>query len=137
MRKRRPGKTGMRDAQDNADRDWTKIQEQRLTNYSYTEAEEGYGQPSRGSYSMDMGGYKTFGTSGQGNLPQGAKDEGSETCSDRMMMVQVTATKDTTATPVVSSVSPHSRHPRVLQSTSSATMTVGNYQFLDDVYAAL
>lgn len=107
-----------------------------------TTAEEGYGKPSKGKYSMSLGGYKSFGTEGQGNDTTGLKDENATTCSDRIILLTVSAIADTTedsSSPVVSSVSPTaSAHPIVKQSSGNSYLTieVGNYQFLSDLSLA-
>lgn len=62
-----------------------------------SKATKGYGQPSSGNYSQDMGGYKTFGTQGQGDSNVGVKEDYAETCSDRVMLITVSAQKDTVA----------------------------------------
>jgi hypothetical protein len=53
----------------------------------------GYGAPTKGEYDSSEGGYKTFGTEGQGSSKKGMKGDG-EKCSKRKMYVTVTATED-------------------------------------------
>lgn len=48
----------------------------------------GYGAPTKGSYDPSEGGYKTFGTEGQGSSKKGLKGE-SDKCSERKMYVTV------------------------------------------------
>jgi hypothetical protein len=62
---------------------------------NYTEPEQGYGMPSKGTYSLDLGGFKTFGTEGQGNSSFGLKDDFSYTCSERIVMLIIVARTDT------------------------------------------
>ena len=105
---------------------------EQITEPDKSEAEEGYGTPSKGQYSLDLGGYKSFGTVGQGNSSIGVKDENSDTCSERIILFTVTANEDTNkaTTPTVQST--HS-HPVVGSSSDSyLTFEVGNYQFLSD-----
>lgn len=66
---------------------------------NYTEPEKGYGMPSKGTYSLDLGGFKTFGTEGQGTSSFGLKDDFSYTCSERVMMLIVVARNDTYVDP--------------------------------------
>ena len=53
----------------------------------------GYGKPTKGEYDASEGGYKTFGTEGQGENKKGMKGDG-EKCAGRKMYVTVTATED-------------------------------------------
>lgn len=62
---------------------------------NYTYPDHGFGMPSKGTYSLDLGGYKTFGTEGQGDSAFGIKDDFSYTCSQRVMMLIVVARDDT------------------------------------------
>merc|ERR1719240_1248542 len=49
-------------------RNWTSKMNFSDNFYSnYTEPEQGYGMPSKVTFSLDLGGFKTFGTEGQGN----------------------------------------------------------------------
>lgn len=82
---------------------WGKRWKRRNNKTEETDPEEGYGKPSKGDYSIDLGGYKTFGTDGQGNSTVGVKDDNSTTCSDRIILLTITALEDTTTTPVVTS----------------------------------
>lgn len=52
-----------------------------------TTAESGYGKPSKGTYSSELGGYKSFGTVGQGDSPIGAKDTNDTTCGERIVLL--------------------------------------------------
>jgi len=54
-------------------------------------AVSGYGMPSVGTYDPRVGGYKAFGTIGQGNETIGAMDRNGTKCEDRKMLVTVTA----------------------------------------------
>jgi hypothetical protein len=106
------------------------LEYEKTTEPDKSEPEAGYGMPSKGKYSLDLGGYKTFGTEGQGNSTVGVKNDGAATCSERIILFTVTATADTTTTsPTVQSSRPH---PIVQSSSSSMTFEVGNYQFIDD-----
>jgi hypothetical protein len=106
------------------------IEYEKTTEPDKSEPDAGYGMPSKGKYSLDLGGYKTFGTEGQGNSTVGVKNDGAATCSERIILFTVTATADTTTTsPTVQSSRPH---PIVQSSSSSMTFEVGNYQFIDD-----
>ena len=94
-----------------------------------TKAVSGYGKPSKGKYSADLGGFKTFGTEGQGNSQIGVKDTNDTKCGDRVMLVTIEALHDTyemQAPPPP----PRSVHPVVRASTSSITLEFGNYEFL-------
>lgn len=97
------------------------------TNTDAGTADTGYGQPSKGIYSAELGGFKTFGTEGQGDDPAGLREEGDATCGERVILLSITATDDT-------SVAATTETRRLLQdaATSSLTMEVGNYQFVDD-----
>ena len=59
--------------------------------YSDSEAVAGYGMPTVGSYDPYMGGYKAFGTVGQGEEMAGARDANDTKCEDRKLIVTVTA----------------------------------------------
>ena len=94
-------------------------------------AEEGYGKPSKGTYSTELGGYKSFGTKGQGDSNLGVKDTNDTTCGDRVVLLSITALEDT-STP--DSTTSSSAHPVVMSTlVSYLTMEVGNYQFYDDL----
>ena len=99
-------------------------------------AEKGYGQPSKGTYSMELGGFKSFGTEGQGNQSAGVKDDYDTTCGDRVMLITVDALHDTyeeAAAPPPPPRAVQSTHPVVLATTSFLTLEVGNYQFIDEL----
>jgi len=99
-----------------------------------TKADVGYGRPSKGNYSASMGGYKAFGTEGQGDSRVGLKEDYSETCSDRVLLITVTATDNTTSTASSSSSSSLAHgHPVVMSSESYMIIEVGNYEFLSDI----
>lgn len=66
---------------------------------TYTEG--GYGKPSSGTYDPAEKGYKTFGTLGQGNKAEGAKDRTKGNCVAREQYVTITAKKDTSASDTV------------------------------------
>lgn len=93
-----------------------------------TKAESGYGKPSKGQYSSDLGGFKSFGTIGQGDSSLGAKDTNDTTCGDRVILLTITATQDTSDAADSSSTTSSSSHP-VVQSSGSKYMTfeVGSY----------
>merc|ERR1712070_970829 len=96
------------------------------------QAEKGYGRPSKGKYSMDLGGYKTFGTEGQGDYSYGMKESNDTTCSPRVMLLTVTALEDTE----VGDAQETEIKRRFLQESadeSYMTFEVGNYNFLDDI----
>ena len=115
--------------------DWGKSKDdsQYEKNPDATVATEGYGKPSKGTYSTEMGGYKSFGTKGQGDSNFGAKDYNDTTCGDRIILLSVTAIQDTSV-PSGSPPSVRSSHPVVQQSASNyMTFEVGNYQFFDDL----
>jgi hypothetical protein len=59
-----------------------------------TEAEVGYGMPTKGRYNADDKGYKTFGTEGQGENKEGVMDTDSSLTKDRGMLISVTAKED-------------------------------------------
>lgn len=75
----------------------------------------GYGKPTKGDYDTTQGGFKTFGTEGQGNSTKGLKGDG-EKCSERQMYITVTATGD-------------------LTSSDTILLEVGSYTFEDDTPA--
>ena len=87
----------------------------------------GYGAPTKGKYDPTQGGYKTFGTEGQGNTKKGARGD-KEKCSQRKMYVTVSATEvvdDSSAT------------RRVLQASEDTTvLEFGAFPFLSDVDGA-
>lgn len=115
--------------------DWGKSyeDEQYQSNDTYSESESGYGKPSKGSYSSDMGGYKSFGTEGQGDSPSGAKDTNDTTCGDRVVLLSVRALNDTSDTAASSTSSSGGVHPVVKSTTSHMTFEVGSYSFYDDL----
>ena len=95
----------------------------------------GYGTPSKGNYSQNTGGYKAFGTSGQGDSPVGVKEDYSETCTERVMLITVSAQNDTsTAASASSSSSVAFGHPMVM-STAESSMVIEliNGEFLSDL----
>jgi len=53
----------------------------------------GFGKPTKGEYNTTDGGYKTFGSEGQGEGKEGLRGD-SERCSKRQMYVTVTATEN-------------------------------------------
>ena len=73
-----------------------------------------------------MGGFKTFGTKGQGDSNFGAKDYNDTTCGDRIILLSVTATQDLSTAP---SAPPRTAsHPVVQQSAGTyMTFEIGNY----------
>ena len=94
--------------------------------------EYGLGLPSKGVYSAELGGYKTFGTDGQGEDTAGLREEGDSTCGERVMLVTITATEDTSS----AAAEEGGAGGRLLQEAESElTMSIGNYQFADDAAA--
>jgi len=96
-------------------------------------SESGYGKPSKGSYSSEMGGYKSFGTEGQGDSPVGVKDTNDTTCGDRVVLLSVTALNDTSDSAASSSSTSSGVHPVVKATSSHMTFEVGSYSFYDDL----
>jgi len=80
-----------------------------------------------------MGGYKSFGTEGQGDSPSGAKDTNDTTCGDRVVLLSVRALNDTSDTASSSTSSSGGVHPVVKSTTSHMTFEVGSYSFYDDL----
>ena len=81
-----------------------------------------------------MGGYKSFGTEGQGESPIGAKDTNDTKCGDRIVLLSVRALNDTSDTAASSSSSGSGGvHPVVKSTTSHMTFEVGSYSFYDDL----
>ena len=77
-----------------------------------TEAVEGYGQPTKGTYNAGDKGYKTFGTTGQGGNKEGAKETDSDVEKERTVIISVTAIAD--------------------QESDTILLETGNYEFLDE-----
>ena len=77
-----------------------------------TDAVEGYGQPTKGTYSSTEKGYKTFGTTGQGENKEGAKESDASEEKERTVIVSVTALVD--------------------QDTDTILLETGNYEFLEE-----
>jgi len=103
-----------------------------------SESESGYGKPSKGTYSSEMGGYKSFGTEGQGDSSVGAKDTNDTTCGDRIVLLSVRALNDTSDNAGSSDSSSSGVHPIVKATSSHMTFEVGSYAFYDDleIYAS-
>jgi hypothetical protein len=59
-----------------------------------TEAVYGYGLPTWGTYWANIKGYKTFGSTGQGEYTEGITDINDELVSEREIIVTVGATAD-------------------------------------------
>jgi hypothetical protein len=59
-----------------------------------TTAVVGYGEPTAGDYDLEVGGYKTFGTLGQGHDNKGLKNHNKHKCANREMFVSVVAIAD-------------------------------------------
>lgn len=59
-----------------------------------TYSKGGFGKPSSGTYDPSVKGYKTFGTLGQGDKAEGAKDPTKDKCASRDQYVTVTAKQD-------------------------------------------
>lgn len=51
----------------------------------------GFGQPTWGLYNASEGGFKSFGTSGQGSVKEGIKQGNDSVCKPRKMLVTITA----------------------------------------------
>ena len=64
-------------------------------NPNASRAEMGYGKPTKGIYSQDLAGYKSFGTLGQGNSSLGVKDLNDTICGDRVVLLTITANINT------------------------------------------
>jgi len=118
-----------------------------------TATDIGYGEPTTGEYSVEDGGYKTFGTIGQGDSTEGVKDEGTEECVNRWLFVTVTAlepmpepipdtnstTDSNTTTESNSTIDSNTTidtnttqmlfSPRRLASTGELTLQLGSYDF--------
>ena len=77
-----------------------------------TDAVEGYGQPTKGTYSTGDKGYKTFGTTGQGENKEGAKEDDASEEKDRTVIISVTANFD--------------------QGDETILLETGNYEFLEE-----
>lgn len=75
------------------------FQEKSKDKDTYTDG--GYGKPSSGTYDPAAKGYKTFGTLGQGDKAEGAKDRTKDKCVSREQYVTITAKKDTTSSDTV------------------------------------
>jgi hypothetical protein len=75
-----------------------------------TEPTVGYGLPTKGTYNFTDGGYKTFGTEGQGDMTEGVKEPDEADDEDRGIILTLTAVGD--------------------QNTATLTLNVGNYDFL-------
>ena len=116
------------------------------TNPNASRAEIGYGKPTKGLYSQDLGGYKSFGTLGQGNSSLGVKDLNDTICGDRIILLTITANIDTsnvaenentTALPAreLKEKPVSARHPVVdaAWETSFIRFEVGNFPFYDDI----
>ena len=82
----------------------------------------GNGMPTKGKYDPSQGGYKTFGTEGQGSGKKGSRGK-KEKCSKRKMFV--TVTKNETAPAEVDA-------GRRLQEAESTTLEFGAFSFVDD-----
>ena len=77
-----------------------------------TDAVEGYGQPTKGTYSTGDKGYKTFGTTGQGENKEGAKENDAGEEKERTVIISVTANQD--------------------QGEETILLETGNYEFLEE-----
>jgi hypothetical protein len=58
----------------------------------------GYGQPTMGTYDPKKGGFKSFGTLGQGDISKGARNEKDEKCKKRKILVTVAYLPDNNGT---------------------------------------
>jgi len=79
---------------------------------SDTTATEGYGVPTKGTYNAADKGYKTFGTTGQGENKEGVKDKDSTVEADRIVQITVEALAD--------------------QGSDTILLETGNYEFLEE-----
>lgn len=77
-----------------------------------TDAVEGYGQPTKGTYSTGDKGYKTFGTTGQGENKEGVKENDAAEEKERTVIISVTANED--------------------QGSETILLETGNYEFLEE-----
>ena len=118
--------------------DWGKSYEDKQyeSNPEESTSESGYGKPSKGTYSSELGGYKSFGTEGQGDSSVGTKDTNDTTCGDRVVLLKVTALNDTSDIAATTSSTSGAVHPVVKSSTSHMTFEVGSYSFYDDLAMA-
>ena len=64
---------------------------------SNTTATYGYGLPTIGKYNVSKGGFKTFGTVGQGYNILAVKNDSIDSTSSSTMLIQITAVSDMTA----------------------------------------
>jgi hypothetical protein len=80
-----------------------------------------------------MGGYKSFGTEGQGDSSVGVKDYNDTTCGERVVLLSVRALNDTSDAAASSSSSSGAVHPVVKATSSHMTFEVGSYSFYDDL----
>jgi len=87
---------------------------------------------------LRTGGYKTFGTEGQGNSTIGVKEDYSDTCSERVMLITFTAKKDTSTDDSEKSRRlASSDHPIVEAAPeSSLVIELINGEFLSDLQIA-
>ena len=81
---------------------------------SNTTAINGYGLPTIGKYNVSKGGYKSFGTVGQGNFTLAVKNDSIDSTSSSTVLVQIIATDD-------------------MISGDSVMLNAGNFEFIDDV----
>lgn len=79
---------------------------------SETDAVEGYGMPTKGIYDASEGGYKTFGTTGQGEFTVGVKDISDTVAESRTMIINVLAVGAT--------------------GVDALSLKTGNYDFLEE-----
>ena len=66
-----------------------------------TTAVYGYGLPTMGAYMTDVRGYKTFGSTGQGNYSEGVLDTGDSLDSQREIIVTVAALANQGASTII------------------------------------
>jgi hypothetical protein len=60
----------------------------------------GYGKPTKGDYNTTEGGYKTFGTEGQGENKKGLKGD-KEECAERFLYITVTGNNQTASSDTI------------------------------------
>ena len=77
-----------------------------------TEPVVGYGMPTKGAYDTTEGGYKTFGTEGQGEDTEGVKDISDPEEESRSMIISVTAVAN--------------------QASTTMELQTGNFEFLEE-----
>jgi len=75
---------------------------------NHTYAVIGYGVPTKGQYSLNRGGWKSFGTIGQGNSTLGVKDDADSSSENRHVFITFTALQDFNDSDLISLVAQNS-----------------------------